>query len=226
MANNLIDQRLGLTQGMPNQGDPSRITRYPIMQPNQMEAINQQLQSGLQNVNRNPSFDPYANTARQQLQEYGLPSIYQRINALGASQGPAAGMMAAKATSDLEGQLAMGRSQFDQGQQQFGLQQLGLGLTPQYHTHVDPKQSNFLQMLLPVLAQFAGGYMAGGGMGGIENIIKQLLSGMGGQQDFSQPSSGGFNIQNLMGSMGSNAPYFFGDKSGSNMQNLFQGIKG
>jgi len=227
MANNLIDPRLGLSQGILPEKLAPNITRYPIQTPNQMNAINQQLQLGQQNVNRVPTWEPYANRARTQFEQRDIPTIAQRFANLGMFRGPGIRNELSNAYANLESGLAQGESMFNQGQQQFGLQQLQLGLTPQYHTHVEPKQSNFLQQLLPILAGLAGTYFAGpaGGAGAtaLEQMIEKLISGMGGQQEYSQPSAGGFNIQNLMGSMGQDAPYYFGDNS-SRMNNLFQGI--
>lgn len=191
------------------QGYGPQVNRYPLGSPNQMSASEQLLQQGLGNMNRNPSFEPYAANVRQQMQEYGLPSIYSRINALGASQGPAAGRLASKAMSDLEGQLAMGRSQFDQGQQQLGMQQVQMGMNPMYHNEFRNETAGFgLEQLLPLIGNILGGATTGGmgaGIGGaagsaIAALLQKYLSG--GSQ-----SNNGFNAGDMTKGFGSNGWY-------------------
>lgn len=204
-------------------GREAGVNRIPLGTPNQMSAVEQILQQGLQNVNRNPSFDPYAAQARQQLQEYGLPSLFARINALGGAQGPAAGMLASKAMSDLEGQLALGRSQFDQGQQQFGLQQMQMGLTPMYHNDITPESQGALLPILSILGTIIGGAATGGagaGIGGAAgSAIAQLLSSLFKGNGEQNPASQGLN-NNPFG-FGQQNSYLPGLQGGNNIGYLF-----
>jgi hypothetical protein len=175
-------------------GYNSGVTRIPLGTPGQMAATEQMLQQGLQNVNRNPSFDPYAANARQQMEQQSLPSLFERINAMGGSQGPAASMLGGQAMSNLEGQLALGRSQFDQNQQQFGMQQLGMGMTPMYHNDITPESNGALMPILSILGTLIGGATTGGvgaGIGGaagsaIAQLLKTYFSGSGEQNPASQ----------------------------------------
>jgi hypothetical protein len=136
----------------------------------QQGAMQQLLSQGLQNAN----FQGIEDRARKQFSENTIPSLAERFTSMGAGgQGSSAfaGSLG-QAGSDLESQLGAMRGQF-------GLQQLGMGLSPMYE--------NIYEKGGPGGMQQAGGALAGLG----SNVL--------GMQALGGNMTGSFNFGDLFG---------------------------
>jgi len=104
-------------------GTPGQIKTTPTVTPQASNALQQLLSQGMQNTN----FQGIEDLARKNFQQKTIPSLAERFTALsGDTRGSSAFQGAlGQAGSDLESQLAALRGQY-------GLQQLSLGLTPQF----------------------------------------------------------------------------------------------
>lgn len=169
-------------------GAPGQWSQQDIYNPQQMSAIQQIIQqalSGLQNPTQ--GYEPFAQAARQNLQENTLPGIAERFGLMGkgaASSGAFQGMLG-RAASDLESGLAQGASQYGQQNQQLMQNLLGLGLRPTFENVYQQREASGIESLLPHLIQ-AGGQLGGAYLSGGSSLIPQLMQfinqGMGSGQ--------------------------------------------
>lgn len=140
-------------------GAPGQWSQQDIYNPQQMSAIQQIIQmamGGLQNPTQ--GFEPFAQSARQNLQENTLPGIAERFGMMGkgaASTGAFQGMLG-RAASDLESQLAQGASQYGMQNQQMMQNLLGMGLRPTFENVYQQRQSSGIEALLPHIAKALG----------------------------------------------------------------------
>ena len=122
--------------------------QLPRFTQEQQSALSQLLSQGLGNSN----FQGIENRARQNFSNKTVPSLAERFASLGSggSQRSSAFTGAlGSAASDLESQLAALRGQY-------GLQQLGLGLTPSFENIYIPQQGGLLQGAAPGIGQLLG----------------------------------------------------------------------
>lgn len=114
---------------------PAQIKKLPIQEPNQIEAINEQLAQG--RLNANP--DIQEKYARQQFAQQ-IPGIAERLNMAsgGQQRGQAANYELGGLQANLESQLAGQRYQT-------GLRQLQLGLTPQNEYLYQPEKQGLAE---------------------------------------------------------------------------------
>lgn len=126
--------------------------------PEQQDILNKLLSMGMQNAD----FSGIENRARQQFQTQTVPSLAERFTSMGGpgSQGGqrSSAFVASLggAGADLESKLAALRGQF-------GMQQLGLGLTPSFEAGWMPRQPGILEQggqqlmsSLPLLMMMGG----------------------------------------------------------------------
>lgn len=166
-------------------GRPQYTQQISRLNPQQQQ-LSSQLLSGLSQNPANFDFSGIENAARQGFEQKTIPSILERLTAMGGSRSSALGQQLGSAGAGLESQLAAMRGQFGQNQ----LQML---LNPNQNENlVFPEQQGFLQLLLSSLG---GG--AGAGLGLLAPQLGQLLSGLFGNQ-------GGGNQYNNAGLMKSN----------------------
>lgn len=138
----------------------SRFTPY------QQEALNFLLQSGLEGLANQEQFDfnPIANQQLEQFYTQTVPTLAERFTAMGNGQRSSAFQGAlANAGRFLGNDLASQRAQF--GLQQQGLNQsllqnlIGLGLSPQFETAINPGQGGLLQGLANAGTQVAKAFI-------------------------------------------------------------------
>jgi len=162
-------------------GTPGGLQPYSNFEPHQIQALNQLLGGGLNQI-QNPyeGFQPIENYAREQFSQQTVPSLAERFTSLGAQTGgrtssPAFASQLGSAGAGLESMLAAQRAQYGQQQQQTGLQTAALGLTPQFSHIQTPGSRGLLGELAPVAAQ-AGLMAATGGLSGAPAIASLIGS--------------------------------------------------
>ncbi len=138
-------------------GKQERFNQTPTQTPQAMQALMQLLQGGMQGL-QDPyaGFDPIAQQAQEQFQSETVPSIAERFTAAGGGQNSSAFQGAlGSAGSGLQRQLAAMKSEY--GMQNRGglLNQLQLGLTPQFETQFRPRQKGFLETTNDRMSQLA-----------------------------------------------------------------------
>ena len=150
-------------------GSPGQWTQQDLYNPQQMNSIQQIIQMAMQGL-QNPSqgFEPFAQSARQNLQENTLPGIAERFGMMGkgaASTGAFKGMMG-RAASDLESGLAQGASQYGMQNQQLMQSLLGMGLRPTQENVYQQREASGIEAMLPsifsALGDAGAAYMTGG----------------------------------------------------------------
>lgn len=118
---------------------------------NQHEGFNKLLQMGLQNQ-ENPytGFEPIQKQIMEQFYNQILPGIAERFTGVtgGAPSSPSFAKQIGSGAQGLATMLAAHRAQFGQNQQQIGLRQAQLGLTPQYENAITPRTPGFFENLL------------------------------------------------------------------------------
>lgn len=170
MANMMMPQQnlagvAALQQRQPRQGatffrgSPAQWSQQDIYNPQQMSAIQQIIQQALGGL-QNPSqgFEPFAQSARQNLMESTIPAIAERFNLMGKgaqSSGAFQGMLG-RAASDLESGLAQGASQYGMQNQQLMQSLLGMGLRPTFENVYQPREMAGWEALMPHLIKAGG----------------------------------------------------------------------
>jgi hypothetical protein len=154
-------------------GKKPNVRQVTTRSPEQLNVMNQQLAQGSQNAD----FSGIENRARTMFQTKTVPSLAERFTSMGSgSQGSSAFTSAlGSAGVDLESQLAALRSQY-------GMQQLQMGLQPQFENIMEPRIPGMIEGGLSAATSFLP-FAAMGGMGG-----------QGGQQQ-------GGNVQQQMASL-------------------------
>jgi hypothetical protein len=141
---------------------PQQYTSSPYGQ-NQQQAFNQLLQMGMQNQ-QNPyaGFEPIQQQIMSQFYNQIVPGIASRFTGLtgGALSSPSLIQQLGSGGRGLAESLAAHKAQFGQQQQQLGLRQAQLGLTPQYETAYTGRQPGFLENLLQLAPQVVQAYGA------------------------------------------------------------------
>lgn len=132
-------------------GKKEQFKQVPTYSPQQMQALNWLTQQGMQNTN----FDAIESQARRGFQENTLPMLAERFTSMGG-QGALGSSGFARtlgmAGTGLESDLAAMRANY-------GMQQLGMGLRPQFENVYQPRKPGGLEQsfggiasLLPLLA--------------------------------------------------------------------------
>lgn len=166
-------------------GTPGGIEQVSKFQPNQLEALNQLLGMGQQNL-QNPlaGFEPLKQQAISQFNQQTVPGLAERFSSLGSSSlgSPQFASQLGQAGAGLSENLAAMGAQFGQQNIQNALQQLQMGLTPQFETSYRQSSPGLLQTGAQNAAQYlplALGSFGGGGSW-LENFSKLLSGSMGG----------------------------------------------
>jgi len=124
-------------------GQGGQENQFSKVTPEQKSILDQLLQQGGENTN----FQGIEDTARQQFQQQTIPSLAERFTSMGDGQTSSAFQNAlGQSGAGLESQLAGLKSQF-------GLQQLGMGMQPQFESTYNPAQPGLLQGGMGALAQ-------------------------------------------------------------------------
>jgi hypothetical protein len=136
--------------------------------PETVAALHWLLQQGQQNSD----FGPIEERARNQFYSQTVPSLASRFTSMGGL-GRSSGFQDAigRAGSDLESQIAALRSQY-------GLQQFGLGIQPQYENYYMMGQPSIMQSALSSLLPLAGKAAIGGMIGGPAGAGIAALGGL------------------------------------------------
>jgi len=147
-------------------GSPSRIEEVGRFRPGQEQGINQALEQALAQL-QDPTagFDPIAQEATRSFEQQTLPSIMERLNAMGAMGGSGALQTLGSAGADLQSQLAAQKAQYGQRQQGLSQNLLGMGLTqqfdPLYHEENPGLLKELLAQAVPAAGQAFGSYLGG-----------------------------------------------------------------
>lgn len=170
-------------------GQPAQTQQLQNFTPQQQNALNALLSQGQQNFNP----EAISNQARKQFNQQTVPSLAERFTSLGNNSlsSPAFASQLGQAGAGLEENLAGLRSNM-------GLQQLQLGLTPQFENLYQQRQPSFFESLSAPAMQALLYYLAGNQSqtampGNSMNYSNSRFASPG----YSVPSFGNSFIQNL-----------------------------
>jgi hypothetical protein len=158
-------------------GNPELFQQMPKYSPQMMQGLEQIFSQGLEGLqNPQAGFQPIADQAVNQFNTQTVPGLAERFTAMGGGQRSSAFQNAlGGASSDLNRNLAALGANYGLQNRQGLLDQLKLGLTPSFETIHRPRQSGFLQGLIPPFA--AGGNYQGalGNQSDFISLIGKLL---------------------------------------------------
>lgn len=140
-------------------GGKPQLLQLPNFTPEQQMALSQLLQGGLTGLQQNQfDFGPISEEARSNFYSQTIPTLAERFTAMGGGQRSAAFQGAlGRAGAGLEQSLAALRSKYNVLGQQNALNQLRLGLSPQYQNIYQGASGGLLQGIAPAIGQAAGG---------------------------------------------------------------------
>lgn len=185
MANPVFTtQPLGGQQPTFWKGSPTQVTTTNKFTGQGQNALSQLLSGGMQGM-QNPyqGFDPIEQRARSQFSRNTIPSIAERFTSLGdnaLSSGAFASQLGESA-ANLEEGLAGLRSQYGLQNRSQLLQELGLGLTPQFENLIQPRESAGYTTFIPALLQALSQGMTAGATGNAGGGLQALLQLFGGK---------------------------------------------
>ncbi len=152
--------------------------------PEQQQALSQSLKSGRNRID-NPSqgFEPIRENAIQDWEQRAIPSIMHRLSVGGdnALSSPVLHSQLAGSRANLSSDLSALEAQFGQRNQQLGLDELRLGLSPQYDQGVMQNGQTNYKKILDVLQDQFHTYLQG------RNKPTQAASQSGISPQISQP---------------------------------------
>lgn len=153
-------------------GSPQQVQQLSRLGPEQQQALSQ-IVSQIGPALTGADFEGIASEARRGFQQQTVPTIMERLTALGGDRSSAVGQQLGAAGAGLESQLGALRGQYAQQNLQT---LLGAGLQPQMENVVMPEQQGLLQALLVALG---GGLGTGLGIGGASglNSLSSLFRG-------------------------------------------------
>lgn len=185
------------------QGTQSSTKRIPLGDANQQKLqgdIGKRVQQALPYYNlpgnKNASFEPYAQLARQANQK-SQQSLAERFHGLtGSGFGPASSAFQGLSESQagFEAQLAAAQAEYDMLNQNNQTQNFntlaGLASTPQYGYEHTPGQPSYFNQLahaaIPSLAEAGVGYLTGGPIGAAVGGIHGALSNLRGPENINK----------------------------------------
>jgi len=137
----------GLLSGGGLTGHREKYKQLPLYNKPQISGMNSLLQQGLQNTN----FAPIEQQELTRFNQQTIPGLAERFTAMGDSGQRSSGFQQALggAAGDLGARLAALRSQF-------GMQQLGMGMRPQFENIFTPRQAGGLEQGLGAAMPFLG----------------------------------------------------------------------
>lgn len=142
---------------------PGQFAQLQKFTPEQLNAIKQLLSGGLSQLqNPQQGFQPIEQLARNQFHQQTIPGLAERFTSLGSGAQRSSAFQGAlgSAATGLESNLAALRSQYGMQNQKQGLQQLGLGLTPQFENLYFPEKPGFFSQLAPGVGQGLGSLLS------------------------------------------------------------------
>lgn len=148
-------------------GKPQSVQQVSRLNPEQQQVFSQLLNQ-LGGSLANQDFSGIESAARRGFEQKTIPTILERLTAMGGDRSSAVARQLGSAGADLESQLAGMRGNYNQNQLRT---LLGFGLSPQVENIVSPEQQGFLQALLSALA-------GGAGMG-LGLLAQPMTSGIG-----------------------------------------------
>ena len=158
-------------------GNKEQQSQVPLWDPEQAAAIRQLLQTGLSGlVGEQGGMPGWEKQARENFQQYGLPSIAERFTGgqYSANRGASSARerALAQAGRGLETDIAAQKSNMYQNL-------LGLGLSPLSQTRFNQPAPGFFQSMEPASAKYFGNYFGskGGGNNSIQELIDMLKKG-------------------------------------------------
>jgi hypothetical protein len=148
----------GLAGGFDKSGKEGGIQQaqtYTPQQQNILQFLQQQGHQGLQNPYQ--GFQPIAQQARNQFNQQTIPSLAERFASMGQNSlsSPTFASQLGQAGAGLEEALAALQSQYGMQGQQNALQQLALGLSPQFENYYQQSQPGFTENLFNGAGQAA-----------------------------------------------------------------------
>lgn len=178
-------------------GTPNRVEARPKYEPWQQPAFMELLQAGQKNL-QNPleGFDALKNRATQYFNQELVPGLMERFNKSGSNALSSGALKSelSQAGGTLAERLAGLENDYRQGRENFGLQQIGLGLSPQTESfQLADGQKGILEKFAPDLIKmfpklldlglnYATGGVSGAATGGI-NLLSQLLKYLTGSEE-------------------------------------------
>lgn len=163
-------------------GKPQTVQQINRFSPEQQPVFSQLLSQLGQSLG-NQDFSGIANEARRGFNEQTVPTILERLTAMGGDRSSAVAQQLGSAGANLESQLAAQRGMYNQRQLQM---LLGHGLSPHMENVINPEQQGFIQALLSALAGGAGMGLGlfgshgasslGSGLSGLGSILGGLRS--------------------------------------------------
>lgn len=132
-------------------GEPEKIEQVPTQTPQGQVALQELLGLGTEGIrDQYKGFEPIAQQAQERFSTQTIPGIAERFSSLGSGGSQRSSAFAGSnisAGQGLERQLAALKSQYGIENRNSLLQQLQLGLTPQFSSNFRPAQPGFLQNL-------------------------------------------------------------------------------
>ena len=152
-------------------GRPQQVQQLSRFNPEQQQVFSQLLSQLGQNIGQQ-DFSGIEKEARRGFEQQTIPTILERLTAMGGGRSSALGQQLGAAGANLESQLGAQRSQYNQRQLQM---LLGAGLSPSVENVVMPEQQGLIQALLSALAGGAGasaGMFAPQAISGLSNVLR------------------------------------------------------
>ena len=164
-----LGQGLGMKDQEDGQGGPGKgFGQMNRFSPETIQALHWLLTQGMQNSD----FGGIEQRAMNQFNTQTIPSLASRFTSMGGLGRSSSSLDAmGRAGADLQSQLAALRSQY-------GVQQMGLGIQPQYENYYMMGQPNFFQSAVQSLLPLAGKAAIGGLMGGPAGAGMAALGGI------------------------------------------------
>lgn len=157
-------------------GKPGGFKQLPLFNPQQQQAFSSQLQQGMENTN----FNNIEDLARRRFNE-SIPGLAERFSSMGAGVPTTSAFknILGRSQSDLEAQLAALRSQF-------GMQQLHMGLTPQFENYHEQRQPGMFE----------------GGLGSLLSFLPMILKGFSQKREEDQNEQNLQKLQSMLSGLG------------------------
>jgi hypothetical protein len=185
--------------------------QVPLMSQQQMGLQNNLMQRGYNGLDQF-DFAPIEAEARKGFEQKTLPSIAERFRGLGATGGSGYQQMMRSSATDLEGQLAAMKQNYNLKRQPMFQDMMNMGLRPQFENVMHEAEPGMAQTLLPLIGKGLELY-ATGGMSGIGDLLG-LLNNM-------SQSNNGWSQQSKQNTMFAPGNYSRGSQNfniGSNRQ--------
>lgn len=152
-------------------GRPQQVQQLSRLNPEQQQVFSQLLSQLGQGLGQQ-DFSGIEKEARRGFEQKTIPTILERLTAMGGDRSSAIAQQLGSAGANLESQLGAQRGQYNQ--QRLNML-LGAGLSPSVENVVMPEQQGLIQALLSALAGSAGmgaGLFAPQAISGVGNLLR------------------------------------------------------